>query len=91
METEMGSFFAAKVFINRTLQVVMDLPVADIHDSKDHLRFRAVCDERITLPLKVLRHFPEIYNTLSTSLGLNKVSTKGVQDLSRIGAEALGL
>ncbi|OLP91022.1 hypothetical protein AK812_SmicGene27340 [Symbiodinium microadriaticum] len=23
------------VFINRTLQVVMDLPVADIHDSKD--------------------------------------------------------
>ncbi|CAE7269691.1 mpaC, partial [Symbiodinium microadriaticum] len=54
-------------------QVVLDLPVADIHDSKNHLRFRAVCDERITLPLKVFRDFPEIYNTLSTSLGQEAV------------------
>ena len=30
---EMGSFFAAEVFLSRTPQVVMDLPVADIHDS----------------------------------------------------------
>ena len=50
---EMGSFFAAKVLLSRTPQVVMDLPVADIHDSKEHLRFRAVCDERITLPLRL--------------------------------------
>ena len=69
---EMGSF-AVKVFINRTPQVVLDLPVADIHDSKNHLRFRAVCDERITLPLKAFRDFPEIYNTLSTSLGQEAV------------------
>ena len=66
---EMGSFFAAKVFLSRTPQVVMDLPVADIHDSKEHLRFRAVCDERITLPLKAFSDFPEIYNNLSASLG----------------------
>ncbi|CAE7253788.1 unnamed protein product [Symbiodinium sp. CCMP2592] len=66
---EMGSFFAAKVFINRTPQVVLDLPVADIHDSKQHMRLRAVCDERITLPLKAFKDFPEIYNSLSHSLG----------------------
>ncbi|CAE6963924.1 ppsC [Symbiodinium sp. CCMP2592] len=58
---EIGSFFAAKVF-------VLDLPVSDIHDSKQHMRLRAVCDERITLPLKAFRHFPEIYNLLSNSL-----------------------
>ncbi|CAE6923501.1 unnamed protein product [Symbiodinium sp. CCMP2592] len=70
---EIGSFFAAKVFINRTPQVVLDLPVADIHDSKQHMRLRAVCDERITLPLKAFRHFPEIYNMLSNSLGQESV------------------
>ncbi|CAE7254264.1 ppsC [Symbiodinium sp. CCMP2592] len=70
---EIGSFFAAKVFINRTPQVVLDLPVSDIHDSKQHMRLRAVCDERITLPLKAFRHFPEIYNLLSNSLGQESV------------------
>ena len=70
---EMGSFFAAKVFLSRTPQVVLDLPVADIHDSKEHLRFRAVCDERITLPLKAFSDFPEIYNNLSASLGQQAV------------------
>ncbi|CAE7839828.1 cpt [Symbiodinium sp. CCMP2592] len=70
---EIGSFFPAKVFINRTPQVVLDLPVADIHDSKQHMRLRAVCDERITLPLKAFRHFPEIYNMLSNSLGQESV------------------
>ncbi|CAE7030898.1 cpt [Symbiodinium sp. CCMP2592] len=70
---EIGSFFAAKVFINRTPQVVLDLPVSDIHDSKQHMRLRAVCDERITLPLKAFRHFPEIYNSLSHSLGQDSV------------------
>ncbi|CAE7235948.1 ppsC [Symbiodinium sp. CCMP2592] len=70
---EIGSFFAAKVFINRTPQVVLDLPVADIHDSKQHMRLRAVCDERITLPLKAFRDFPEIYNSLSHSLGQDSV------------------
>ena len=70
---EMGSFFAAKVFLSRTPQVVMDLPVADVHDSKEHLRFRAVCDERITLPLKAFADFPEIYNNLSASLGQQAV------------------
>ena len=67
LHREMGSFFAAKVFVNRTPQVVMDLPVADIHDCKEHLRFR------ITLPLKAFRDFPQIYNSLSTSLGQEAV------------------
>ncbi|CAE7412904.1 ppsC [Symbiodinium sp. CCMP2592] len=71
--SEIGSFFAAKVFINRTPQVVLDLPVSDIHDSKQHMRLRAVCDERITLPLRAFRDFPEIYNSLSNSLGQESV------------------
>ena len=51
----------------------MDLPVADIHDSKEHLRFRAVCDERITLPLKAFSDLPEIYNNLSAFRGQQAV------------------
>ena len=47
--------------------------MADVHDSKEHLRFRAVCDERITLPLKAFADFPEIYNNLSASLGQQAV------------------
>ena len=67
LHREMSSFFAANVFVNRTPQLVMDLPVADIHDCKEHLRFR------ITLPLKAFRDFPQIYNSLSTSLGQEAV------------------
>ena len=32
-----------------------------------------MCDERITLPLKAFCDFPEIYNTLSASLGQQAV------------------
>ncbi|CAE7523088.1 unnamed protein product, partial [Symbiodinium sp. CCMP2456] len=31
---KMGSFFAAKTFLSRTPQVVLDMPVSDVHDSK---------------------------------------------------------
>ncbi|CAJ1366158.1 unnamed protein product, partial [Effrenium voratum] len=46
---EMGAFLAAKNFIVNCPLPVMEIPVAPIHDSKEALRFRAVCDERITL------------------------------------------
>ena len=45
---EMGTFLAAKNFIVNCPLPVMEMPVAPIHDSKEALRFRAVCDERIT-------------------------------------------
>ena len=41
---EMGTFLAAKNFIGNCPLPVMELPVAPVHDSKEALRFRAVCD-----------------------------------------------
>ena len=43
---------------------VMDLPVADVVDSKEQLRFRAMCDERISFPFEELRPFEEVYAKL---------------------------
>ena len=46
--------------------------MAPIHDSKEALRFRAVCDERITLPLASLKAFDSVYTKLVA--GLSKSS-----------------
>ena len=48
---EVGTLLAAKHFISHTPVPVMDLLVADVVDSKEQLRFRAMCDERDLLPL----------------------------------------
>ena len=69
---EMGTFLAAKNFIVNCPLPVMELPVAPVHDSKEALRFRAVCDERITLPLSSLRAFDSVYSKLVA--GLSKSS-----------------
>ena len=69
---EMGTFLAAKNFIVNCPLPVMELPVAPVHDSKEALRFRAVCDERITLPLSSLRAFDLVYTKLVA--GLSKSS-----------------
>ena len=45
---EVGTLLAAKHFITHTPVPVMDLPIATVVDSKEHLRFRAMCDERIS-------------------------------------------
>ena len=39
-------------------------PIADVVDSKEHLRFRAMCDERISFPFEELRGFPDVYAKL---------------------------
>ena len=70
---EMGTFLAAKNFIVNCPLPVMELPVAPVHDSKEALRFRAVCDERITLPLSSLRAFDSVYTKLVAGLS-NKES-----------------
>ena len=57
---EMGIFMAASVFLARTPATVPDLPEQGIQDTKEQMRFRAVCDERITLPL-------EAFGNLATS------------------------
>ena len=69
---EMRTFLAAKNFIVNCPLPVMEIPVAPIHDSKEALRFRAVCDERITLPLASLKAFDSVYTKLVA--GLSKSS-----------------
>ena len=61
---EVGTLLAAKHFISHTPVPVMDLPIADVVDSKEHLRFRAMCDERISFPFEELRSFPDVYSKL---------------------------
>ena len=64
MLREMGSFLATKVFLTNCPAPVMEMPVAPVHDSKEAMRFRAICDERITIPLDALKQFPEVHSKL---------------------------
>jgi len=67
---EIGSFLAASVFLART----PDLPEQDVQDTKEQMRFRAVCDERITtLPLEAFKHLPDIFELLSTTMGAHSM------------------
>ena len=68
MFKEMGSFLATKSFLTNTPPPVMQLPVADIHDSKEAMRYRAICDERVTLPMEALRSVPSVYQALMRDL-----------------------
>ena len=61
---ELGALLAAKHFISHTPVPVMDLPIAEVVDSKEHLRFRAMCDERISFYFEELRDFPDVYSKL---------------------------
>ena len=61
---EVGTLLAAKHFISHTPVPVMELPIAAVVDSKEHLRFRAMCDERISFPFEELRGFPDVYSKL---------------------------
>ena len=70
---EIGSFLAASVFLARTPAVVLDLPEQAVQDTKEQLRFRAVCDERITLPLEAFKPLPDIFQALSATLGSHSV------------------
>ena len=78
---EMGTFLAAKNFIVNCPLPVMEMPVAPIHDSKEALRFRAICDERITLPLASLKAFDSVYTKLVA--GLSKSSMVEVKRCER--------
>ena len=47
----------------------MELPPAAIHDSKTHLRERAICDERISLPLSAFEELDTVYSKLAAQFG----------------------
>ena len=51
----MGKVLAARAFLTDTPAEVMQLPVQDVADSKEQMILRAVCDERISVPVKVPR------------------------------------
>ena len=46
---------AARAFLTDTLAEVMQLPVQDVADSKEQMILRAVCDERILVPVESLQ------------------------------------
>ena len=66
---EMGKFLAAQTFLTHCPAIVMDLPPAAIHDSKAHLGERAICDERISLPLSAFKDLDTIYPKLRAQFG----------------------
>eukprot|EP00435_Cladocopium_sp_Y103_P033038 s40_g8.t1 len=66
---EIGKFLAAQTFLTHCPPEVMNLPIAAIRDSKSHLRERAVCDERISLPLSAFRSLDSIYSKLVSAVG----------------------
>ena len=55
---ELGKFMAMKAFLTNTPQVVLEIPVADITDAREHMIMRAICDERISLPWRRSRTIP---------------------------------
>ena len=42
----------------------MEIPVAQITDDREHMIMRAICDERISLPLEAFKGHPEIYDQI---------------------------
>ena len=65
----MGKVLAARAFLTDTPAEVMQLPVQDVADSKEQMILRAVCDERISVPLESLMQFPEVYKALMDRIG----------------------
>ena len=65
----MGKVLAARAFLTDTPADVMQLPVQDVADSKEQMILRAVCDERISVPLESLIQFPEVYKALMDRIG----------------------
>ena len=61
---ELGEFLAMRAFLTNTPQVVMEIPVAPITDNREHMIMRAICDERISLPLEAFKGHPEIYDQI---------------------------
>ena len=60
----MGKVLAARAFLTDTPAEVMQLPVQDVADSKEQMILRAVCDERISVPVESLQQFSEVYKAL---------------------------
>ena len=62
---ELGKFLAMKAFLTNTPQVVMEIPVAPISDTREHMIMRAICDERISLPMEAFKEYPEVYSKIA--------------------------
>ena len=62
---ELGKFVGMKAFLTNTPQVVLEIPVADITDAREHMIMRAICDERISLPMEAFKDYPEVYSKIA--------------------------
>ena len=60
---------AGVIQLKLTPAEVMQLPVQDVADSKEQMILRAVCDERISVPVESLQQFPEVYKALMDRIG----------------------
>ena len=54
-----------KAFLTNTPQVVLEIPVATISDAGEHMILRAICDERISLPMEAFKDYPEVYSKIA--------------------------
>ena len=64
----MGVYLAASSFITHTPPCIMELPPAAVWATKQRMIERAICDERITLPVSSLREVDVVYTKLLPQL-----------------------
>ena len=39
--------------------------MAPISDTREHMIMRAICDERISLPMEAFKEYPEVYSKIA--------------------------
>ena len=78
---------AASSFITHTPPCIMELPPAAVRDSKQHMIERAICDERITLPLAALKDVDAVYAKLLPQLGAASMVEIKVDRGAMVGGE----
>ena len=79
---EMGRFLAAKSSLSNCPAPVMSMPIQPIYDSKEAMRFRAVCDERVTLPLSAFAEHPAVHSELVDLLHPDSMVAQLSDDIS---------
>ena len=90
---ELGKFLAMRAFLTNTPQVVMEIPVAPITDDREHMIMRAICDERISLPLDAFKEHPRwLGDAIPRSTGMLKWMPQ-LQDLlyAKLGYSAAAI
>ena len=86
-----SKFLAMRAFLTNTPQVVMEIPVAPITDDREHMIMRAICDERISLPLDAFKEHPEIYDQIVAILPADQLMDVKVPLYAKLGYSAAAI